>query len=304
MVAESMYSPEALSDIHTVRLQRTNLPCDCFYIDSFTGSGPPHQHIGLEVLYCLEGEAVMTIEDKRVPVRGRRLTILNPLKSHYLRVVKGSRYRRYVLHLLPERLWTVPAGKGRSVDSWPWTPWCLAEPVWQTDLNEETHARVTRIFEEILYESAVRLPSSFEMICHLLNQFFIIVRRLLLAHNHRVSEEHEESLDMIRSIISFIEAHYAKNIRTSDIAASIGFSPSRACHAFKRATGKTISHYLHEVRIQRAKNLLLMSDQQVAAIAYEVGYNDLSYFNRWFRAITGLSPSDFRKRFRKSAALR
>src|SRR5690606_13306866 len=55
MVAEPTYSPEALSDIHTVRLQRTNLPCDCFYIDSFTGSGPPHQHIGLEVLYCLEG---------------------------------------------------------------------------------------------------------------------------------------------------------------------------------------------------------------------------------------------------------
>jgi|GEM_PF-3477049 len=304
MVAEPMYSTEALNDIHTVRLQKTNLPCDCFYIDSFTGSGPPHQHIGLEVLYCLEGDAVMTIEGKRVPVRGRRLTIVNPLKSHYLRVANDSRYRRYVLHLLPERLWTVPTGKGRSIDSWPWTPWCLAEPIWQADLDEESHGRVTRIFEEILYESAVRLPSSFEMICHLLNQFFIIVRRLLLARGHPICEEHEESLEMVRSIASFVEAHYAKNIRTSDIAASIGFSPSRACHAFRRATGKTISRFLHEVRIQRAKNLLLMSNRRITAIAYEVGYNDLSYFNRWFRTITGLSPSDFRKRFRIPAVLK
>ena len=154
---------------------------------------------------------------------------------------------------------------------------------------------MARIFEERSLSSnphpGCRLI--WEMICHLLNQFFIIVRRLLTRAQPPGQQEHEESLDMIRSIISFIEAHYAKNIRTSDIAASIGFSPSRACHAFKRATGKTISHYLHEVRIQRAKNLLLMSDQQVAAIAYEVGYNDLSYFNRWFPRSPGFRRATF-----------
>ena len=68
---------------------------------------------------------------------------------------------------------------------------------------------------------------------------------------------------------------------------------------FKKATGLTFTDYLGRVRVEKAKNLLLNPHLRVSEIAYTVGFQSLTHFNRVFRKLTGESPTDFREKLKK-----
>jgi YesN/AraC family two-component response regulator len=67
--------------------------------------------------------------------------------------------------------------------------------------------------------------------------------------------------------------------------------------------GISLWDYLNRFRNQKAKELLLLTDVSITEIAAEVGYDDVGYFSRVFREITGCSPRDYRQQARKSTAL-
>ena len=67
------------------------------------------------------------------------------------------------------------------------------------------------------------------------------------------------------------------------------------CSCFKETMGLPITQYLEHLRIQRACLLLASTEQSVTEIAYQCGFNSLSYFNRIFRKIQKTTPSSFRK---------
>ena len=74
-----------------------------------------------------------------------------------------------------------------------------------------------------------------------------------------------------------------------------GCSYSHHSRAFSEHTGMTFVRYVNRLRIDRACELLMNSEQGVADICYQVGFNNLSNFNRQFFAIKGMSPSSFRR---------
>jgi transcriptional regulator GlxA family with amidase domain len=67
---------------------------------------------------------------------------------------------------------------------------------------------------------------------------------------------------------------------------------------FARATGLSPMEYIHTLRLEEAKQMLEASDLPIEAIANEVGYEDASFFGRLFRRKVGLTPAQYRKRFR------
>jgi AraC-like DNA-binding protein len=68
------------------------------------------------------------------------------------------------------------------------------------------------------------------------------------------------------------------------------------CKIFKKATGLTFTEYLGRVRIEKAKTLLLNPHLRISEIAYDVGFQSLTHFNRIFRKTTGEAPTTFRDR--------
>jgi len=68
------------------------------------------------------------------------------------------------------------------------------------------------------------------------------------------------------------------------------------CKMFKKATGLTFTDYLGRVRVEKAKSLLLNPNLRISEIAYAVGFQSLTHFNRVFRELTGRSPTNFRKK--------
>lgn len=106
----------------------------------------------------------------------------------------------------------------------------------------------------------------------------------------------------IERALDYIEAHYAEPISLSDVAAFASYSRCHFSKLFKEQLGICFVSYLAQVRVQRAKELLSRTSMSVTNVSLEVGFNDLSHFERVFRAIQHQSPSKFRFRSKEMAS--
>ena len=114
------------------------------------------------------------------------------------------------------------------------------------------------------------------------------------------SSQDAKKVTQLRPAINYIDANYDKQVILADIAAVSHLSVSRLAHIFKDQMGITIIDYLTNVRIERAKHLLLATTQNCTEICFEVGYNNQSYFTRTFKTLVGMTPRQFRgKNLRK-----
>jgi AraC-like DNA-binding protein len=98
----------------------------------------------------------------------------------------------------------------------------------------------------------------------------------------------------VRLARTFISNHQTEDITLSDVAKTINVSPFYLCKIFKRGTGLTLIEFRNRLRIESAKKLLTTSNQGVSEIAYGVGFQSLTQFNRLFRRIVGQSPTIYR----------
>lgn len=98
----------------------------------------------------------------------------------------------------------------------------------------------------------------------------------------------------IRSIKSYIKAHYSENITLDDIAEASYLSPGYASRLFKKAHNTSIMEYLVKVRMDEAKKMLHNPRYLIDDIAEKVGYQDSSYFTKVFKKYEGLTPTQYK----------
>jgi two-component system response regulator YesN len=108
------------------------------------------------------------------------------------------------------------------------------------------------------------------------------------------SSQDARKVTQISPAINYIDANYDKPITLADIAKASHISVSRLAHVFKEQMGITLIDYLTSVRIERAKQLLLATEQSCTEICFQVGYNNQSYFTRTFKRLVGMTPRQFR----------
>lgn len=108
----------------------------------------------------------------------------------------------------------------------------------------------------------------------------------------------------INRALTYLREHLTEQIEESELAEMVGQSQSAFSRAFKRHTGKTLVRYRNQLRVDLACQMLLTDpDIKVAEICYEVGFSNLSNFNRHFLKHKGMSPSQFRATFAAQKAL-
>jgi len=117
------------------------------------------------------------------------------------------------------------------------------------------------------------------------------------------SSQDAKKMTQIRPAINYIDANYDKPVNLAEIARASHLSVSRLAHIFKEQMGITIIDYLTSVRIERAKQLLLATDQNCTEICFQVGYNNQSYFTRTFKAFVGMTPRQFRAKNQRKQRL-
>jgi two-component system response regulator YesN len=108
------------------------------------------------------------------------------------------------------------------------------------------------------------------------------------------SSQDARKVTQIMPAVNYIDANYDKPLSLAEVAKAACLSISRLAHLFKEQMGITIIDYLTSVRIERAKQLLLATDQNCTEICFQVGYNNQSYFTRTFKELVGMTPRRFR----------
>ncbi|WP_349629415.1 AraC family transcriptional regulator [Chelatococcus sp. YT9] len=159
-------------------------------------------------------------------------------------------------------------------------------------------ASVRPIIEQLLAASG---PERISLFFHLLSVLRGSEFRQLASASYRSRPENYVA-EPLNHVLDHIARNLCSDLRQAELAELSGFTPSAFSRAFKHHTGLTFVRYINRLRIDRGCELLRNSDQSVADICFEVGFNNLSNFNRHFIALRGMPPSVFRRLHRQNAA--
>ena len=108
-----------------------------------------------------------------------------------------------------------------------------------------------------------------------------------------------KKLDTFHHIVDHLDRHYTEDLSISELAGHFNMSPSYFAHFFKQYAQKSVIEYVNETRILHAKNFLEKEDIPVSEIALKVGFSDINYFNRKFKSITGVTPTEYKRNIHK-----
>jgi AraC-like DNA-binding protein len=123
----------------------------------------------------------------------------------------------------------------------------------------------------------------------------IFGRHLSILSNQIAVENSAQEPPTIARAKHFIAQNQNGALCLATVAKAVNTSTFYFCKLFKRATGLTFTDYVARVRVEKAKTLLLDSNRRVSEVAYEVGFQSLTHFNRVFRKIVGQSPTSYRR---------
>jgi AraC-like DNA-binding protein len=104
-----------------------------------------------------------------------------------------------------------------------------------------------------------------------------------------------ENEKRINIICQYVQKHASEKFSLEKIATLVHLSRSAFCKFFKRATGQTFTDYVNDIRIGNACELLIESEKHINEIAYQSGFDSLTYFNRIFIKKKGVTPRKFRQ---------
>ncbi|ARA94324.1 hypothetical protein AWN76_014955 [Rhodothermaceae bacterium RA] len=103
--------------------------------------------------------------------------------------------------------------------------------------------------------------------------------------------------ERMERVLSYVMGRFTEPLRLADVAAVASMTPTAFCRYFKERTNKTLTQFIAELRIGYACKLLVEEDLSISQVSFECGYRTLSNFNRQFKAISGLTPSDYRRKY-------
>lgn len=173
------------------------------------------------------------------------------------------------------------------------------------------------VFESVFYDESAwkyvdeiyRLYEDFSSVNALgiKAQTYLLLKHLIENHSvesldDTIYQKRLKKLSALNKVISFINANYAENITTKSLAELIHMSEGHFCNVFKSATGVSANEYMMNVRIKKAKRLLLYSDMNITEISNACGFNDPNYFTRAFKKHIGKTPKQFRSEGRQKEA--
>jgi len=155
---------------------------------------------------------------------------------------------------------------------------------WGADVNlkalEEAYFQ-TKVFDADQYNAMLRLLATF-------------AEHLATISNSIEPSAYDPEPALVGNAKRYIQDRFQDKISLDAAARAVNASTRHFCKVFKEATGLTFTDYLARIRVEKAKNLLQNPHLRVSEIAFETGFDSISQFNRSFKRITGVAPTQFR----------
>lgn len=239
-----------------------------------------HFHPELEVLYIVTGEADVTIEDMRYQMEKHDVIAVNPGLPHTVKSSEGSVVCSvtYSSRMLAETL-------GSEYGFFECNSVCGNSPY---------YGEVGNIMEEIICEFLRHSRKTQCRMTSLLYQLLDCLTEQFMQAQTFISVEGDEDA-RYRKVLGYVNRNFQTSISLSDLAAQMYLSSSALSRFFKKKSGMYFVDYVNHVRVRYASQELIYSEKNITKIAVDSGFSNLSVFNRAFRDITGLTPTDYRK---------
>lgn len=250
--------------------------------------GRPDRHNEIEINYFPEGNITYLFQKERRTILPNRLALFWGLMPHQIVHYEGT--APYYVCTIPFSLfleWKLPASfvsrilKGEvvldaSAENARYDEFLLRK--WIDDIDK------TNSEEVILLEMRARMNR--------------------LSHNLSTEKDSNQptidsnEINHVERIALYIGQNYRDTIEVSDIGEAAGLHPDYANSIFKKAFGLTLSEYIIEERISHAQRKLITTDNTIASIAFECGFNSISWFNACFKKMNSCTPRQFRDKNR------
>ena len=118
--------------------------------------------------------------------------------------------------------------------------------------------------------------------------------QLARSGNYR-SYDDDATLAKVNAVLSYITENYREPLSAEALAEQLGMSLSKFSRFFRKTTGNSFTDFVSRIRINKACQLLMNTDQYVTNVCYDVGFHNVANFNRRFLQVKGVTPKEFRR---------
>ncbi|MCA0755584.1 AraC family transcriptional regulator [Paenibacillus sp. N4] len=260
-----------------------------------------HWHAEAEFFIVLEGEALFQIDTDYFPVRAGEAVFIDGGDIHAGHAIGRSTctYCAIVFdtHLLASA--SYDAVQERYV-----APLQDKKRTFPRHIKPETQWE-RKLLEHIrgIMDSCEKQKPGFEAAVK--GHFYFMLHELseegCFCNRSETNSADTTKIDRLKTAILYMQQHYHRPIRISEIADQIPMSEGQFCRFFKTMTRQTPIEYLNAYRIRQAAELLLQPDRKISAVALDVGFDHISYFVKVFRKMMKCTPSQFRKKQTETA---
>lgn len=251
-----------------------------------------HRHSFYHLVLFTLGKGKHTIDFEQFKIRPYQIYFMIPGQVHSWHFEKGV--DGYIIHF-NEELFSSFLQNGHYLDRFPFFSGNSKDGVCQLPVN--VHGHVISIFESILAEAKHMGAQNIEMICLKLLELFIIVDRS--CSKEKQGKIPSQKLQLLKNFRQLIEKNY-RNLRLPvEYAELLYITPNHLNALCQDLLGKTAGEMIRDRILLEAKRLLTNAGLTITEIAYELNFEDNSYFNRFFKRYTGQTPDAFRRSFIK-----
>jgi len=248
----------------------------------------PHKHNFYELLWITKGKSKQNIDFKNYSISENTLFFISPGQLHLFE--EWNDIEGYVI-LFTETFF-LQIFQNKNI---------LFELSYLDNLYENPFLKLTKedaiIIQPIIvliYEESNSSEKSTETIQALLLVLLRRIQKLFSQKSHQ--NNNNQQIVIFKQFKKMVELYFAKNISVSNYASQLNVSTNQLNTFVKAISGKTTTEIIQERIILEAQQLLQFSEFTVSQIADKLGFEDSSYFARYFKKKNGLSPIDFRNK--------
>lgn len=238
-----------------------------------------HFHDVHQILYVLEGAGKVALEGNAYPFKQDHVAVITPSSLHSI----SSNSTLTVLVLAFDKD-ILEKSLQRELLAGYFNETRLQE------LNSFDGSNVRQLLRRMLYEQ-----SQGKKINYVALKIYLSELLLKLAQSQENAMELDANTLRAERLRQYIDTHYFEILSSSDLAAKLGISTRHLNTIFKDQYQVTPIQYLTEVRLGLAEKMLIATDNDIASICFEVGFESLSTFYRLFKNSRNISPNRYRK---------
>ncbi|HEX7365563.1 MAG TPA: helix-turn-helix domain-containing protein [Pelobium sp.] len=248
----------------------------------------PHKHDFYEILWITKGASTQNIDYKNYTISDSTLFFISPGQLHLFE--KWNNIRGFVILFKEDFFLRLFQNKN-----------FLFELSYLDNLHENPFLKLSKQDEtalkpimELLYSECKKVEPTEEIVQASLFILLKNIQALFAAPKQQDANKHH--IVIFKKFRKLVELHFLENLSVSRYASLLNISTHQLNAVTKLLSAKTATAIIKERTLLEAQQLLNFSDLTVAQIADKLGFNDNSYFARFFRKYTALSPQDFRKK--------